>query len=161
MADSVVSIFLLVAVIGLYMLNNVNADREYIDMRSFSVGNCVKVAYTAPPTGRISVNLHDTNGDVALHVDLRVEWRDYLNTVLLNTHTEGAWETAVFVSDIKSTPGTVVEWVICAQENDFSVNFNQKELATYDYRTDANVSNVEFQSYEYESALKHLCVIYS
>ena len=157
MAASVIFISLVVSFIGAY------ANAEYIDIENFNVGNCVEVDYTAPPTGRASINLIDAAGDIVLHVDYRVSWGSPLvqDTVVLNTRTSGSWGPEERVTGIKSTPGTVLQFVICAEDSDFSINMNQKELATYEYRTDTKVSRLEFESYDYDSTLKQMCVVYS
>ena len=158
MTASVIFISLLISFIHVF-----NANAEQIAIGSFSVGMCVEVDYTAPPTGRASINLIDAAGDVVLHVDYRVSWGSTVDqdTVVLNTRTSGSWGTEQRVKGIKSTPGTVLQFVVCAKDSDFSIDMNQKELATYAYRTDTKASRLEFESYDYDSTIKQMCVVYS
>ena len=158
MAASVTLFCIVFALAGVHELK---ADSEHIDLDSFSVGECVEVTYTAPSSGRASINLYDAAGDIVLHVDYRVNWNGIVNTVIFNTRTAGAWGPEEKVTGVKSTPGTGVEIVICPQEANFMIKFNQMELATYDYRTTTEVSRVEYDNYSYDSTLKVMCAVYS
>ena len=155
---STVSITLVVALIGICMLN---AYSERIDLDSFKVGNCAAVHYTAPSTGRQSINLYKENGDILLHVDYRVNWSSNTNTIVLNTRTGRKWGTEQLVTGIASTPGTVLEFLICAEANDFSITFNKKQVATYQYRINATVTRVEYANQGYGTTLEELRVVYS
>ena len=158
MAASVIFISLVVSFIHI-----LNANAEQITIGSFNVGMCIEVDCTAPSTGRASINLYDAAGDIVLHVDYRVSWGIPLDqdTVVLSTRTSGSWWTEQHVEGIKSTPGTVLQWVVCAKDNGFSIDMNQKELATYAYRTDTKASRLGFDKYTYDSTVKQMCVVYS
>ena len=158
MAASVIFISFVVSFIHI-----LNANAEQIAIGSFNVGMCVEVDYTAPPTGRASIVLIDAAGDVVLVVDYRVNRGSPTeqDTVVLNTRTSGSWGPEQRVKGIKSTPGTVLQWVVCAKDNGFSIDMNQKELATYVYRTNTKVSRLEFESYTYDSTIKQMSVVYS
>ena len=158
MKVSTVLISLVVAFIGIRMSN---AYSYHIDPDSFEVGDCAEVHYTAPPTGRASINLYEENGDILLHTDYRVHWGPNTNTIVLATRTGGIWGPEQHVTDITSTPDTVVKFLICAEENDFSITFNKKQVATYQYRINAPVTRLEYQNYGYDSTLEELCVVYS
>ena len=132
-----------------------------INFEGLSVGNSFEVSYTAPKTERISVNLFDECDNILLHVDYRVDYGES-DTIVLNTRTvKRGWGREQRVVGIKSTPGTVLDWVICAREEDYSIVLNQKEVATYDYRIKAAVTRLEYQRYEKsaDSTLKKLARI--
>ena len=157
---SMVLITLVVALLGISIPNAVS---EYIDPDSFQVGYCAEAHYTAASTGRTTVNLKASNGDVLLHVDYRVSWGSPLvtNTIVLNSQTGGSWGTEQRVTGITSTPGAVLEVMICAEANDFSITFNGRQVATYQYLNNATVTRFEYGNSGYDSSLKKLCVVYS
>ena len=150
-------ITLMAASVGIRMLD---ANPESIDIDSFEVGNCAKVIYTVPPTGRVSINLYNENGDILLQVDYRVNWSSNTNTIVLNTKTGGVWGTDQLVLGVKSPAGTLVAFVICAEPNDFSIIYKKKVVATYAYRINATVSRIEYQKYSYDSHIMRLSVLY-
>ena len=130
-----------------------NTNAQSVDFDCFGVRSCVQVGYTAPPTGRASINLYDETGDIVLHVDYRVSWGFPLvqDTVILNTRIKGIWGTEERVTGVNSTTGTDLKWLICSQETNFLINLNQMELATYAYRTNTQATRLEFASSEYDS----------
>ena len=150
-------ITLVVASVGIRMLN---ANPESIDVDSFEDVNRAKVIYTVPPTGRVSINLYNENGDILIQVDYRVNWGSNTNTIVLNTKTGGVWGTDQLVPGIKSPAGTLVAFVICAEPNDFSIIYKKKEVATYVYRINATVSKIEYQNNSYDSDIMRLSVLY-
>ena len=108
-----VSAVLLALVVGLIGVHTSNASSQSISPSSFVVGNRAVVVYTAPPTGRVSVNLYDEgNVDNLLHVDYRVNWGKDKNTIVLNTRTGKKWGKEVRITGITTTPGTNVGIVI-------------------------------------------------
>ena len=139
-----------------------SAQQDYINMDDLLVGLCIEADYTAPETESATLNLKAANGDTLLHVDYRVDWGPNKDTVVLNTQTGGEWGTEQLVTGIKSTPGSMLKWVICAQEDSFSIQLNEKEVATYAYRINAPVRRLDFTQYENaNSFLRQLCVLYS
>ena len=158
-----VSAILITLVVALLGISIPNALSEHIDPDSFQVGDCAEAHYTAAPTGRTTVNLKASNGDVLLHVDYRVSWGSPLvtNTIVLNSQTGGSWGTEQRVPDITSTAGTVLEFLICAEANDFTIILNGKQVATYQYRISGEVASIEYVNSGYDSILKKLCVVYS
>ena len=158
MAASATLFCIVVALAGVHELK---ADTEHIDLDSFSVGECVEITYTVPSTGRAAANLLDAGGDVVLHVDYRVNWNGYVDTVVFDSRLSGTWGPIEQVTGVKSTPGTLAEFVICPQESNFVINFNQKKLGTYKYRTTTNPSRFQYNNYSYDSTLKQMCAVYS
>ena len=152
---------LLVALVAAVGVHKSAADTEHIDLDSFSVGECVAVDYTVPSTGRVSINLYDAGGDIVLVVDYRVDWGSVLDTVVFNTRTAGAWGAEQTAPGVKSTPGTVAEFKICATELYFDVSMNQWEVLPYVYRTTTEVTRVEYDNYSFDSTLKQMCAVYS
>jgi len=156
----------IVAMIGITMSTQ---NREYIDLRSFNNGMCFEALYTAPITGKATLQLLAGNSTVVLTVDYRKYWgrnpstgKPWQNILILNSKFGGRWGTAQRVKDIQTTPGTILAWNICARDADFSINLNGKELATYAYRTPVNTtSTVMFTDRGYDSVVKQLCVVYS
>ena len=156
-----VSTILVALLVILSEIHSSNAYNTHIDPDSFATGDCVEGHYTTPPTGRVSLNLYDKDGNTILHVDYRVKWSSYTNTIVLDTH-KGGWGPEQPVTGITSTPGTVVEILACARESDFSITFNKKQVATYNYRIPgAVVTRFEYQNYGYESTLMELCIVHS
>ena len=123
------------------------ATPEYIEFDGFTVGNCVGGEYSAPVTESATFNLEAANGDIVLHIDYRVDLGDDKYTIVLNTKTGGTWGPEQRVPEITSTPGILLFWQVCAQEEDFSVSINAKEVATYKYRVDTPVTRLEFTQY--------------
>lgn len=124
-----------------------NAHPEYIDFDGLTVGNCVGGEYSAPETESATFDLKAANGDIVLHVDYRVDLGDDKYTIVLNTQTGGTWGPEQLVTGITSTPGILLFWQVCAQEEDFSVSINAKEVATYKYRVDTPATRLEFTQY--------------
>ena len=155
----------IVALIG---ISESTEYREYIDLRSFNVGKCIEALYTAPTTGRTTLQLRAADGTVVLNVDYRKNWggnpstgKPWQNIVMLNTKIGGRWGQLQSVGDIQTTPGTILAWNICARDADFSIDLNGKRLATFAYRTPVNtVSTVMLSDRDYDSVLKQLCVAY-
>ena len=138
------------------------ANTEYIQLQSFDVGQCIEASYTAPTTGRASVNLVASDGTVVLHVDYRKNWGGNPNILILNSKIGGSWGGEQCVTDVETTPGMELDWEICANEADFSIVLNHKNVATYAYRMPVTtVSKVEFARYEFDAVLRKLCVVYS
>ena len=155
----------IVALIGISVSTE---NSEYIDLRSFNVGQCIEALYTAPSTGRTTLQLLASDGTVVLTADYRKHWggnpstgKPWQNILILNSKIGGSWGTEQHVEDVKTTPGTVLTWNICARDANFSIDLNGKELATYAYRTPVNtVSTVMLTDRGYDSVLKQLCVAY-
>lgn len=151
---------LVVLIVALSGIHSSIAFSTHIDPDTFATGDCVEGHYTAPPTGRVALNLHDKDGNIIIHVDYRVKWSSYTNTIVLDTY-EGGWGPEESVTGITSTPGTVVELLVCARENDFSITFNKKQVATYNYRiAGAVVTRFEYENYGYDSTLMELCIVH-
>lgn len=166
MTASVITISFIVALIGISVSN---ADPNYIDLDSFVIEQCVEAYYTAPSTGVSIFHLSDTNtGEIVLSVTYRKSWgtnpstgEPWQNLIVLNSKTEGAWGTEQLVEDIQTTPGTEMAYVVCAQENEYSITLNRKEIATYAYRLPVtNVNRLDFNT-EYDSTLLKLSVVFS
>ena len=102
------------------------------------------------------------------YVDYRKHWggnpstgQPWQNSVILNSNIGGSWGTEQHVENVETTPGTVLDWQICAGDADFSIELNQNHLATYTYRTPVNtVSKVQFGDSGYDAVLRKLCVVY-
>ena len=147
------------------------ANTECIEFGSFAVGQSIEANYTAPTTGRTTVNLEASDGTVVLHVDYRKLWggnprtgKPWESILVLNSKIGGAWGPQEHVEDLFTTPGTEMAWKICAKDKEFSIVLNQKEIATYAYRRPVTtVCKVLFTNYgEYDdSVLRKLCVVYS
>ncbi len=156
-----VSTILVALIVVLSEMHSSNAFSTHIDPDIFATGDCGKSHFTASPTGRLSHNVYDKVGNIMLHVDYRVNWGGNTNTLYLNTY-KGDWGTPQLVTGIASTPGTVVELLVCARENDFSITFNKKQVATYNYRIPgAVVTRFEYQNNGYDSTVMELCIVYS
>ena len=139
-----------------------DANQESIDLDTFTVGNCVRAKYTSPVTESVTLNLKAANGDTVLHLDYRVNWGPNKDTLVLNTQTGGVWGTEQLVTDLKTTPGTLLFWWVCAKEDEFSILLNLKELTTYKYRVDSKVTRFEFTQYPNANAtLMKLGMVYS
>ena len=160
-----VIIIWIVVVIGISVSTQ---NPEYIDLRSFNVGNCIEALYTAPTTGKTTLQLLAGNNTVVLTVDYRKYWgrnpstgKPWQNILILNSKLGGRWGTEQRVEDLQTTPGTILAWKICARDADFSINLNCKELTRYAYRTPVNTtSTVMFTDRGYDSVLKQLCLAY-
>ena len=157
-----------ISLVALTALSVFNVLAVHIDLESFDVGQCIEASYTAPATGRSTVNLAASDGTIVLHVDYRKNWgenpstgKPWQNIVILNSKIGGSWGTEQHVEDVETTPGTVLAWKICAGDADFSIELNHKELATYTYRAPVNtVSKVQFDDQGYDAVLRKLCVVY-
>ena len=161
MIDSILFI-LLVAMIGVVIWYNTNP--EYIDLENFAVGQCIEANYTAPTTGRAAVDLIAADDTIVLHVDYRKHWGDkratgqpWQNILILNSKIAGDWGTEQHVEGIVTTPGMEMAFVICAEEENFSIVLNQKPIATYAYRKPVTtVRKVEYTNYGYDSVLQKI-----
>ena len=164
MAASVIFISLVAALTGISVSD---AIPEYIDLECFAVGQCIKAYYTAPTTGRVTVDLSAADGTIVLHVDYRKHWggnpdtgQPWQNTLILNSNIGGSWGTQQRVEGVVTTPGMEMAFIICAKEKYFSIVLNQKEVATYTYRTPVTtVRKVEYINHGYDSTLRKLCVV--
>ena len=145
-----------------------NANPEYIELESFDVGQCIKVVYTAPTTGRTTFQLRAADGTIVLTADYRKHWggnpstgQPWQNIVILNSKIGGSWGTEQHVEDVTTTPGTDMALNFCANDTEFIISLNNKDIATYTYRTPVTtVSKVEFFHRDYDSVLKEICVTY-
>lgn len=166
MAESAILFFTVFALIGIHAST---ASSKLITFENFAVGNCLEAFYTVPPTGRVSVNLHNASGAYVLHVDYRVNWgrnpitdQPWEYILILNTQNGDMWGPEERVEDIEFTNGTVIQLEICAQASNFLIVLNKKEVTTYDYRVDVtSVTGLEYWNYGYYSELKKLCLKYS
>ena len=148
-------------------VSNANNITEYIEVPSFAIGQCVKVNYTAPSTGRTTVQLSAADDAVVLSVDYRKHWNGNLNTgqpwqniVVLNSLIGGEFGKEQHVEGIETTSGSLMAWRICAKDKEFSIILNHKEIATYAYRANVTtVSKVEFINQGYDSLLLKLSVV--
>ena len=156
-----------ISLVALTAISVSNVLADHIDLE-FDVGQCIEASYTAPTTGRASVNLVASDGTVVLHVDYRKHWggnpstgQPWQNILILNSKIGGNWGTEQHVEDVETTPGTLLAWKVCAGDADFSIELNHKELATYTYRAPVNtVSRVQFDDQGYDAVLQKLCVVY-
>ena len=154
-------LYLLVMVLNGIQMSK--TDTTSITLDSFQVGKCVGSRYTTPPTGRTTLNLYEENGDIPLHVDYRVNWETFINTLLLSTRTGGTWVSHQNVTGITSPSGTVVEILICANGNGFVLAFNRMQVATYSYPNinNTNIIRFEYENYSsYSSTLKQLSMFF-
>ena len=90
-----------------------NADGDYIELESFDVGQCIEVSYTAPTTGRTTINLFAADGTTVLHADYRKHWggnpstgQPWHNILILNRKIGGSWGSGQNVADIDSWNAT-------------------------------------------------------
>ena len=156
-----------ISLVALTALSVSNALADHIDLE-FVVGQCIEAAYTAPTTGTSTVNLVASDGTIVLHVNYRKHagsnpstGQPWQNILILNSKIGGSWGTEQHVENVETTPGTVLDWQICAGDADFSIVLNNKDLATYPYRTPVNtVSRVEFSNSGNDAVLRKLCVVY-
>ena len=147
-------------VLSMVVIDTLNAYNDHINPDSFDVGDCFEAHYTAPPTGRVTLDINDDKGNVVLTTDYRVRWGANTNTIVLNTR-KGGWGPEQHVTGVTSTPATLVKFLICAEANDFSITFNKKQVATYAYRIpNANVTRFSYENYGYDSNLEELCIGY-
>ena len=145
-----VSAVLIALLVGSIRVHTSNASSKCISSSSFAVGYRAKVICTAPPTGRVSVNLYDKDDvEIPLQVDYRVGWNKDKNTILLNTRTRTKWGKEVRIRGITTAPGTLVAIVIVAQKDSFTISLNGKQVATYQYRINKPVIKIEYQNYTY------------
>ena len=166
MTASVIFISLVAALISISVSS---ADSKNIELDSFAVGRCINAYYTAPTTGRVTVQLSADNSTVPLTLDYRKHWggnpntgQPWQNTLILLSKIEGAWGAEQDVKGMMTTPGMEIALKICAKEEHFSIVLDQKEVATYTYRTPVTtVSKVEYTNRGYDSILRKLCVVYS
>nr|C0HM20.1 RecName: Full=Galectin b; Short=Gal-b; AltName: Full=Aplysina lactuca lectin b; Short=ALL-b; AltName: Full=Beta-galactoside-binding lectin b [Aplysina lactuca] len=139
---------------------------DHIDLE-FDVGQCIQASYTAPTTGRTSVNIVASDGTVVLHVDYRKHWggnpstgKPWQNILIINSKLGGSWGTEEKVHDVETTIVNY-DYTQCGQDADFSLELNQKDIATYAYRSPVNtVSRVQFDDQGYDAVLRKLCVVY-
>ena len=157
-----------ISLVALTAISVSNALADHIELESFDVGYCIEASYTAPTTGTSTVNLVASDGTIVLHVNYRKHagsnpstGQPWQNILILNSKIGGSWGTEQHVEDVETTPGTVLDWQICAGDADFSIELNNKDLATYTYRTPVNtVSRVEFGNSGNDAVLRKLCVVY-
>ena len=163
MISFIVFTSLVVALIG-NCIPLVSCDQT-ITVDSFSIGDCVEVRYTAP-TERATINMKQADGkNYLLHCDYRVKYSNMKDTLLLNVKF-GSFKSSErqLVKDVTSTPGTVVEFNICAVDaKTFSVTFNGKLLANYsnDKIDISTLGQVAFSNYKGDAELKEMCVTYA
>ena len=160
MKFSMVFITLVVALIGISIPN---ALSHYIDPDSFEVGDCAEVHFTAPSTGLAALDMCDSNGNILLHVGYGVNWTNprnnnlVTNMISLNTVTGEVRGTEQRITGVTSTSGTTLKFLVCAGANDFSITFNGKQVATYQYRINAAVTRLHYQNYGYDSTHSTVC----
>lgn len=126
----------------------------------------MKALYSAPTTGRVTVNLNNADGEHVLHVDYRVKWGKNVITgqpweyiMVLDTQNGDTWGPEVRVEGIESTPATELKLKVCAKADGFTITLNRKEVATYAYRVDVtSVAGLEYLNYQYDSTLSKFCV---
>lgn len=83
------------------------------------------------------------------------------DTIYLNHYDGGAWgDDYQLVEGIKSIPGTILEWLVCTRENDYTIAFNGMDVATYTYRSYAAVTRFEYTNNGYDSGVTEMCVQY-
>ena len=163
MTAPVILITLAVAFIGAH---TANASSRTMGIKTFAVGNCVNAFYTAPTTGRVTVNLNNEDGEHVLHVDYRVNWGSNVITgepweyiMILNTQNGDEWGPEVRIEDIESTPGMELALEVCAGDNEFTITLNRKEVTTYEYRAEVtSVAALEYLNYEYDSTVNKFCL---
>nr|C0HM19.1 RecName: Full=Galectin a; Short=Gal-a; AltName: Full=Aplysina lactuca lectin a; Short=ALL-a; AltName: Full=Beta-galactoside-binding lectin a [Aplysina lactuca] len=139
---------------------------DHIDLE-FDVGQCIQASYTAPTAGRTSVNIVASDGTVVLHVDYRKHsggkpstGKPWNQILIINSKLGGSWGTEEKVHDVETTI-VYNDYTGCKQDADFSIELNQKDIATYAYRTPVNtVSRVEFGNSGNDAVLRKLCVVY-
>ena len=164
MVTSVVFTSLVVALIG-NCIPLVSCDKTTISVDSFSIGDCAEVHYTAP-TVRASINLIQAGGkNLLLHCAYRVDYLGMKDTLLLNV-LFGSFNPSErqLVKGVKSTPGTVLKFNICAVANaTFSVTLNGKLLTKYsnDKIDISTLRQVQFSPNGGEAEVKDICVKYA
>lgn len=157
MNASTVFIALAVALIGMHTSN---ANQESTAPQNFGIGKTASFVYTAPSNGRVLTYFTSVDSVIPLMVSYRVNWKGDVDTLVLNSHEGGAWGRKVRVPGITTTPGTIVTILIKAEENAYTVTFNGKQVATFDYRINKPVTNIVYDPDDYDSVLKALTVLY-
>ena len=143
-------------------ISTVNSVTMAVD--SFSIGDCVVARFTAPSV-QTKINLRQDDSSVLLYVQYRVDNCGLKSTILLNFKL-GNWTTLTkkTVTVKQSTPGTVIEFIICAvDDKTFSVTFNSNFLTNYsnDKINISNLSAVQFVNYEGNARLVDMYVKYA
>ena len=118
------------------------ASGDYVEVESFGVGQSATAVYTAPGDGRAVVQLWDADGGVVLTMSHRFDWGRNPKTKkpwedILNLNTKpagGKWGKTQSVKDFYFTPGANVELTAKAEDGQFAIIANGKQVATYKYR---------------------------
>ena len=111
------------------------ASGDYVEVKSFGIGQSVTAVYTAPGAGRTTIDLLDASGGIVLHIDYRYQFAHHRNTLVLNTKPAGgSWGTEQYVYNFYFTRGTNVELTAKAERNQFAIIANGLQVATYAYR---------------------------
>ena len=154
------STVLIALAVGLIGMHTTNANRESIAPKHFGIGNTASFVYTAPSTGKIFTYFTSEDNDIPFMVAYRVNSKGDVNTLFLNSRKGGVWGTGVRITGITTTPGTIVKILIKAEENAYTITFNGKQVATFNYRINKPVANIVYDSGDYDSVLKALTVLY-
>ena len=97
----------------------------------------VEVVYISPATGRVTVNLLNSNEDVLIHIDARYDWGDWKNVLTLNSKkADGRWGKHVQVEGFPFEHYITVTLRVEIGESAFIISANGVELTTYEYRQD-------------------------
>ena len=108
-----------------------------IGVESLTTGQIVEVQYTAPDSGRVSVNLRAANGDYILHADSRIQWYHFTNRYQLTSNTNGKWQEEEIVPGFPFTcppMPTKITVRILVLDEDFLVSVNGIILWGYTFR---------------------------
>ena len=161
---TVTAILVSLVVLAGISMSNANTSFAYIVFNKFNVGRCIEASFTAPTTGATSIKLYDTDGLLVFGADYRKLWG-------YDPSTRRPWKNSfVFVDNfgrkqyvrhILTTPGTVMSLRICAEDTQYSIVFNQTEIAKHTYRAPVtNVDKAQFVTSGSDSVLKKLCLLY-
>ena len=124
------------------------------------VGQTITVVYTAPSVQHTTVNLEDDDGGIMLHVQYRISWGAWTDTIMAvsNKPASGSWGTQTTVRDFHFTPGSSLAIRVKAKEGMFSIIANGKEFATYEGNP-SDVTQVCFSTTG-DSKLKQIDITY-
>ena len=164
MTASVVIVSLVVALIGIVIHVS---NSETVDFDTVAIGNCFLVHFTAPTTGRATINLESAQGDIVLQSDYRVKYSSQEDTLLLNTRLAGeSWNPSdeLLVPGVKNTPGITVKLGIQPiANNEFSISLNDYLLTNYsNSKIDTTtVSHINFANDGGDAIMQGFCVKYA
>ena len=113
------------------------ADKE-VSLKPGRTSGGVKVVYSSPNKGRVTVNLMNANGDILIQIDARFDWYTWKNILVLNSKkVDGNWGTQVQPTGFPFPCcgyTTTITLHVEIGETAFVISANGKELVSYPYR---------------------------